>query len=639
MDNAVASCLQMGNYNLYLEQISRLPEEELCCCLERVRNIVKARNIADLWLQKKFVSILNVEAQTIPKPHQIVIPYYSDTQKEAGLLLPDFTYSATDIKQDNPLFRDSLQDAADALQPILWGIAPFAYQSLNNYSIKLFMPGGAKFQAETRGRSAGLGFLIAMLQCVTSLSLQKFIAVTGVVDGDKVKKVDHLLEKVDAIRRERGDVDYIIVPHENHQDYQKIEDKNKIRPVKTVHEALEICFGQGCLAKATLRNIQADAKSLLEKAINWEHDSSHHHKADRQLFVKTRKMFEHLTQALRAKEDTTSRELWIKATHHLGKTYDNDPEKQREYLEQAWQELQKLKKDGLLRDAVDEEWKILTSFSSYWTHTFCFKKALDTNKEALELQTSQLTRLENISNMGQIFLHQQNYSHAEKCFQQAYELNQKAKEATGKDNYEGHEGIERQLSYLLKLYSYWEKWDEGLKTYQKIPPRSISDYLQRAKIEFLASWKILAADSFRQHLHLEEVLQSFMKRESQSSHPAILCYLGLLSLAFQDIFQATEYLEKSTQRFCDPGILKTHKLGYLLSIVPFVWQQYVVSQKAHKNSFTPQVVQTIQDKMAHYQLNELKRPLESHLKGVTKIGDDMDKLKSWCHGFRKLICW
>lgn len=620
MNKKISDILDVGNFNLCLRKIHELQGAEHASSLASVKKTLDGAT--DLFLNEQSLQTLKLKnSPVIPCPHRLLIPFYSKNRQQAGISIPEFQIVFPPCRQQDPALRESFNSAYQHLLTVLWQLEPFAYVQPDTYSFKITVPGGKVFQAEgTEGRSASLGFLVGMLMAISNLRLDKTVAITGCLDRDNITKVGNIKEKIAAVFRERDDVDLVLIPASHSKEYKRLD--QRIVLVKNVEQVLKICFGQDWqqnMWSMPMRHQNVETFFTAATAAEKDYDAEH-----------AQMLYTHLCDLLEKRKDSSSRIFWVKAFHRLAELEAYDPSKRFHYLRMASDTLVKLKKDGL--HDPQEEVKLLTSFVRPLLQSCEFGEAFKKNEAALRLQRSDITRLPNLSLKAEILVHQMRYEEAESILLEAYRI---AQRAGFQDLHEYWEREERQLNWLLKLYTLWEKWDKGLEVYKNVPDKEPSGDFIGAEMEFLASWANLCPSSFPQELQLV-LKKRIQQHRAKAKAPYPYC-VGLAYVSMEKWREAQKSLEKAESTF---GFAPYHNLSAKsFRIVPFVWRLYALSMTTGVCQFDEDSMSVVRGVQYAFELKDLEVPFREHAAKWEQVTQGYHEMKQWCQGFRKLLCW
>ena len=420
MENQLKKYLKCGDFKRCIGLAREEEDDDWQQLLARM--LSKAKNV---HLTPEDCQWLHIEAPECPG--RIIIPVVPEQQQESQAILayPAFNFEdggiAVEQSRQKALrhLEDSINDAYQALLPVAWQIRPMVCLERNYFIPRVTMAGDVEFEYPIQGRSAGLGLLMAMLLQITDLELAQTVAFTGSVqmksDPERqrlqdipVYRIDSLAAKIAAIHEQRPDVDKIIIPHANEAEYQNLRYQHNVILVKTVSEAMDICFGEKWKLAKIRKGIQKGDPELFFAAARRAGKNEHRESL-------ARLMFFHLQEFLEPKEDVLSRNLLCKTNHRLAGTYDLNIIQACRYYDQSRAQIAKLKQEGMIDDLM-EEGKILTSYSQFLLQSFEFTKAEEQNQEALKLAGNRLIHRANYCIQGQILLHQGKFAEAEKSF-------------------------------------------------------------------------------------------------------------------------------------------------------------------------------------------------------------------------------
>ena len=652
--------LRLGNYNTILDALETADKLLYHRYRTRLGNLFNEKSIQDVRLQPQYCNLLG--DNEIPCPHKVIIPAYAKQLKQAMLVLPRFSLSAGDHGESHEShtnrFKQSFDDAYENLLPILWKTYQFIDVDKGGYAYKILLPGGQKCHDETEGRSAGLGFLVAMfMESVSDLELAKPVAFTGSLElagvseekrlqSVPVHKVGYLVEKVKAVCLERPDIDKIIIPKGNEKHCKRLSDKEKqkIFLVETVEQALDICFGNEWHRATAHKGIRGgDPKKFFAKA----QQTRRHHRERR-----ARIMFLHLVDCLKDRKDAQARNIYAQSLHRIARTYDLHPNKTKDapeeykgqtkppeqmgmfdYLQECQSKIEQLIQEGMLEDML-EEGKVATGFCKYYLHNFEFHKALEWHARALEKLPNLLHQMPNYALHGHILLHQQQYERAEEAFNRALGIARQALDSNSELRYRCH---------LLLLYTLQQKWDQALEMCIQMPQDDDPSYEHKTKghakvnqAEYIC-WAYLYGQLPEQLQEEKDKINLLGKR------PDMLFYKGLIH--YTQPTKAEKFLLSSQKAFENlnefSGKAKSGNIpvwqGKMWSVLPLVGRHYMCSLKEGKNVFNADVIADIKQRMDNYRLNDQQEPFQKHLGQWQTIGDDLKKLLDWFQGFRRLI--
>jgi len=155
---------------------------------------------------------------------------------------------------------DVMQESIEAATTVVrsrseeWGIAADFFE---NHDIHIHLPEGA---IPKDGPSAGVGMCTSIVSAITGIPVKANVAMTGEITlRGEVLAIGGLKEKLLAALR--GGIDTVLIPMENAKDLKEIPDNVKegldIRPVKWVHEALEVALQKMPIRNATSTDVIA----------------------------------------------------------------------------------------------------------------------------------------------------------------------------------------------------------------------------------------------------------------------------------------------------------------------------------------------------------------------------------------------
>ncbi len=155
---------------------------------------------------------------------------------------------------------DVMQESIEAATTVVrsrseeWGIAADFFE---NHDIHIHLPEGA---IPKDGPSAGVGMCTSIVSAITGIPVKANVAMTGEITlRGEVLAIGGLKEKLLAALR--GGIDTVLIPMENAKDLKEIPDNVKegldIRPVKWVHEVLEVALQKMPIRNATSTDVIA----------------------------------------------------------------------------------------------------------------------------------------------------------------------------------------------------------------------------------------------------------------------------------------------------------------------------------------------------------------------------------------------